>query len=130
MKKLAKKRKEFMNELDLNKKYEVVEAIKILKENSYVKFNETLDVAINLSVDPNKTDQNIRGMINLPHGTGKNIKVAVMTKGDKVNEAKDSGADMVVMGAHRHSGWKDYLFGETIEDVRHALQIPVLIVNV
>jgi manganese transport protein len=43
---------------------------------------------------------------------------------------KDSGADMVVMGAHRHSGWKDYLFGETIEDVRHALQIPVLIVNV
>ena len=95
MKKVAKKRKEFVSKLDLTKKYEAIEAIKILKENSYVKFDETLDVAINLSIDANKTDQNIRGMINLPHGTGKNIKVAVMVKGDKVKEAKDSGADIV-----------------------------------
>ena len=95
MTKMAKKRKELVSKLDLTKKYEAIEAIKILKDNSYVKFDETLDVAIKLSIDANKTDQNIRGMINLPHGTGKNIKVAVMAKGDKVKEAKDSGADIV-----------------------------------
>ena len=69
--------------------------IKFLKENSYVKFNETLDVAINLSINASKTDQNIRGVINLPHGTGKKIRVAVMAKEDKAKEAKDAGADIV-----------------------------------
>ena len=64
-------------------------------ENSYTKFDETLEIAINLGIDPNKTEQNIRGMITLPKGTGKKIKVAVMAKGDKLNEAKDAGADIV-----------------------------------
>jgi large subunit ribosomal protein L1 len=94
-KKVSKKRKEIMNKLDMAKKYSAKEAIKLLKENSCVKFDETLDIAINLSIDPKKTDQNIRGMINLPHGTGKKIKVAVMAKGEKANEAKESGADLV-----------------------------------
>lgn len=95
MKKISKKRKEIVQKLDLSKKYDPKEAIKILKNNSYVKFNETLDLAIKLSIDTSKTDQNIRGVINLPHGTGKNIKVAVMAKGDKAKEAKDAGADIV-----------------------------------
>ena len=95
MKKISKKRKEIVQKLDLSKKYDPKEAIKILKNNSYVKFNETLDLAIKLSIDTSKTDQNIRGVINLPHGTGKNIKVAVMAKGDKAIEAKDAGADIV-----------------------------------
>ena len=95
MKMISKKRKEIVQKLDLSKKYDPKEAIQILKNNSYVKFNETLDLAIKLSIDTSKTDQNIRGIINLPHGTGKNIKVAVMAKGDKAKEAKDAGAAIV-----------------------------------
>ena len=81
--------------MNFSKKYDPKEAIKLLKDSSYVKFNETLDVVIKLSIDASKTDQSIRGVINLPHGTGKKIRVAVMTKGDKAKEAKDAGADIV-----------------------------------
>ena len=93
--KKSKNKKKLLESVDLTKIYEPLEAIKILKENSYVKFQETLEVAINLSIDTKKTDQNIRGMLNLPKGTGKNIRVAVMAKGDKASEAKDAGADLV-----------------------------------
>jgi len=93
--KKSKNKKRIIESVDLTKIYEPLEAIKLLKENSYVKFKETLEVAINLSIDTKKTDQNIRGMISLPKGTGKNIRVAVMAKGDKANEAKDAGSDLV-----------------------------------
>ena len=95
MKKISKKRKEIIKKLDFSKKYDPKDAIKFLKDNSQVKFNDTLDVALNLTIDVSKTDQNIRGVINLPHGTGKKIKVAVMAKGDKAKEAKEAGADIV-----------------------------------
>ena len=93
--KKSKNKKNLLKSVDLTKIYAPLEAIKILKENSYVKFQETLEVAINLSIDTKKTDQNIRGMLNLPKGTGKNIRVAVIAKGDKISEAKDAGADLV-----------------------------------
>ena len=93
--KKSKNIKKILESVDLTKIYEPLEAIKILKENSYVKFQESLEVAINLSIDTKKTDQNIRGMLNLPKGTGKNIRVAVMAKGDKASEAKDAGAELV-----------------------------------
>lgn len=93
--KKSKNKKKLLESVDLTKIYEPVEAIKILKKNSYVKFQETLDVAINLGIDTKKTDQNIRGMLSLPKGTGKNIRVAVMAKGDKASEAKDAGAELV-----------------------------------
>ena len=92
---ISKNRKNLIEKIDLNKSYEPIEAIKILKENSYVKFEESLEIAINLRIDTNKTDQNIRGVINLPKGTGKKIKVAVLAKGEKQNEAKEAGADIV-----------------------------------
>ena len=95
MHKISKNRKERIQKMNFSKKYDPKEAIKLLKDSSYVKFNETLDVAIKLSIDASKTDQNIRGVINLPHGTGKNIRVAVMAKGEKAKEAKDAGADIV-----------------------------------
>ena len=95
MKKISKQRKEILEKLDLSKKYDPKEAIKFLKDNSHVKFNETLDVAIKLSINVSKTDQNIKGVINLPHGTGKKIRVAVMAKDEKAKEAKDAGADIV-----------------------------------
>ena len=93
--KISKNRKNILDKFDANKIYEPIEAIKILKENSYVKFNEGFEVAINLRIDANKTEQNIRGVINLPKGSGKKIRVAVIAKGDKAKEAKESGADIV-----------------------------------
>ena len=93
--KKSKNKKKLLKSVDLTKIYKPLEAIKILKKNSYVKFQETLDVAINLGIDTKKTDQNIRGMLSLPKGTGKNIRVAVMAKGDKASEAKDAGAELV-----------------------------------
>ena len=92
--KISKNKKELFEKISLQKIYEPLEAIKILKENSFVKFKETLDVAISLGIDSNKTDQNIRGMVNLPKGTGKKIKLAVLTKGDKLKEASEAGADI------------------------------------
>ena len=93
--KKTKNNKKLLEAIDATKIYEPIDAIKILKENKYAKFNETLDVAINLGIDPNKTDQGIRGVTNLPKGTGKSIKIAVLTKGDKQTEAKEAGADLV-----------------------------------
>ena len=91
----SKNRKNLIKKLEIGKVYEPIEAIKFLKENSYVKFDESLEVAVNLKIDSNKTDQNVRGVLSLPKGTGKKIRVAVMAKGDKAKEASDAGADIV-----------------------------------
>ena len=93
--KITKNNKKLFESIDVSKSYEPIEAIKILKENKYAKFDETLEVAINLGIDSNKTDQGIRGVTSLPKGTGKSINVAVLAKGDKQKEAKDAGADLV-----------------------------------
>ena len=93
--KISKNRKNLVEKYEVSKAYDPIEAIKMLKENSYVKFDESLEVAINLRIDSNKTDQNIRGVLNLPKGSGKIIRVAVMTKGDKAKEASEAGADIV-----------------------------------
>ena len=93
--KTTKNRKNLLKELDLNKLYEPLDAIKILKQKTFVKFDETLDVSINLSIDSNKTDQNIKGVINLPKGTGKKINVAVIASDDKQKDAKENGADQI-----------------------------------
>jgi large subunit ribosomal protein L1 len=93
--KTTKNNKKLLDSIDVSKSYEPIEAIKILKENKYAKFDETLEVAINLGIDSNKTDQGIRGVTSLPKGTGKSINVAVLAKGDKQKEAKDAGADLV-----------------------------------
>lgn len=71
------------------------EAIKAAKANATTKFDETIDIAINLGVDPRHSDQNVRGMVQLPNGTGKTVRVAVFAKGDKAEEAKKAGADIV-----------------------------------
>jgi large subunit ribosomal protein L1 len=81
--------------LDKTKLYTVEEAVKILKDSVKLKFDETIDVAMNLNVDTRKADQQVRGMIQLPHGTGKSVRVAVFAKDDKAKEAKAAGADIV-----------------------------------
>ena len=93
--KITKNNKKLLDSIDVSKSYEPIDAIKTLKENKYAKFDETLEVAINLGIDSNKTDQGIRGVTSLPKGTGKSINVAVLAKGDKQKEAKDAGADLV-----------------------------------
>jgi len=89
--------KECYKDLDLDKVYQDLDAIKILKGKSSVKFVESLDVSINLGIDAKKSDQNIRGSLVLPNGTGKSVKVAVFCDGDDAKKAKSAGADMVGM---------------------------------
>lgn len=81
--------------LDKNQAYSLKEAIKIVKENATAKFDETIDLAINLGVDPKHADQMIRGVCQLPHGNGKTVRVAVFAKDAKADEAKAAGADIV-----------------------------------
>ena len=93
--KITKNRKKINSELDQTKKYSVIDAIKMLKSLKFTKFDESIDLAINLGVDPRHADQNIRLTTSLPHGTGKEVKVLVVTQGPKEKEAKDAGADYV-----------------------------------
>ena len=93
----TKRMKECYKDLDKDKVYQDLEAIKILKEKSSVKFVESLDVSINLGIDAKKSDQNIRGSLVLPNGTGKSVKVAVFCDGKDAKKAAEAGADMVGM---------------------------------
>ena len=81
--------------IDRTKLYSVDEAVSIVKDNAKAKFDETIEVAVNLNVDPRHADQMVRGVISLPHGTGKTLKVAVFAKDAKAEEAKAAGADVV-----------------------------------
>ncbi len=81
--------------VDKNQAYSLKDAVKIVKENATAKFDETIDVAINLGVDPKHADQMVRGVCSLPHGNGKTIRVAVLAQGEKADEAKAAGADIV-----------------------------------
>ncbi len=95
MAKIGKRLKAANAAVDKNKIYSLDEAIKLAKSLSKTKFDESIDVAINLGVDAKKADQNIRGMVSLPHGTGKTYRVAVFAKGPKAEEAQKAGAEIV-----------------------------------
>ena len=81
--------------LDRDGSYPLEEAVTLIKQNATVKFDETVEIAMNLGVDPRHADQNVRGVVTLPHGTGKAVRVAVFAKGDKAEAAKTAGADIV-----------------------------------
>jgi len=95
MAKLGKRLKKAHEGLDREKFYDVAAAVKIIKNGAKSKFDETIEIAMNLAVDPRKADQNIRSTVMLPSGTGKNLRVAVFAKGDRAEEAKAAGADLV-----------------------------------
>lgn len=95
MAKLGKRAKAMLEGLDLTASYSIEEAVKILKERSKVKFDETVEVAIVLGVDPRHADQMVRGVIGLPNGTGKTVRVAVFARGDNAEKAKAAGAELV-----------------------------------
>lgn len=98
---VTKRNKEILKSVNIDKEYTLPEAISILKDQSKVKFVESLDCAIRLGVDPRHADQMVRGTVSLPHGTGKTVRVLVIAKGTKIQEALDAGAD--------HAGFEDYL---------------------
>ena len=97
MAKLSKRRRAINEKIELGKAYSADDALNLLKELSTVKFSETVDVAINLSIDPKKSDQIVRGATTLPNGSGKEVRVCVFAQGDAADAAKAAGAELVGM---------------------------------
>jgi large subunit ribosomal protein L1 len=95
MAKLSKRVAKVREGVDRNKLYDLTSAIAMVKERAVAKFDETIEVAMNLGVDPRHADQMVRGVVNLPNGTGRTVRVAVFARGDKAEEAKAAGADIV-----------------------------------
>src|SRR6202051_3113401 len=91
----GKKYKEALKKIDREKRYTLEEAVKLVVDNKVAKFDETVEIAVRLGVDPRQADQNVRGTVILPHGTGRSVRVGVFAKGDKEREAKEAGADVV-----------------------------------
>lgn len=107
----GKKIKAAKEKVERIRDYSLDEAIRIVKESSYAKFDETVDLAFNLGIDPKKSDQMVKGSVVLPHGIGKKVKVLVFAKGEKEKEAADAGADII--GAEDlvekiSKGWLDF----------------------
>jgi len=93
--KVPKKRATALAKFDRAKRYRIEEAVAVVKSSAYAKFDESVDIAVRLGVNPKHADQMVRGALVLPHGTGKSVRVAVFAKGDKEKEASDAGADLV-----------------------------------
>lgn len=112
MKKASKKYVEASSKVDKNKLYTIEEAVKLVKETSFSKFDGTVEVAFKLNVDPKKADQQLRGSLVLPNGTGKTKKILVLAKGDQATEAKNAGADFVgdidLINKIETENWFDY----------------------
>ncbi|MFC5269018.1 50S ribosomal protein L1 [Adhaeribacter terreus] len=110
MAKNTKNRKAALAKVDLNKEYSLAEAAGVVKEITFTKFDASVDIDVRLGVDPRKADQMVRGIVTLPHGTGKDVKVLVLCTPDKEQEAKDAGADFVGLDDYIQKiekGWTD-----------------------
>ena len=107
---MSKNRKEVIAKIDLNKSYSLNEASSLVKDLSKVKFDESIDLAVRLGVDPKQANQMVRGVVSLPHGTGKDLKVLAIVTADKEDEAKNAGADFVGLDEYIEKikkGWTD-----------------------
>jgi large subunit ribosomal protein L1 len=110
MAKISKKRKAALAKVDINKQYTLNDATKLMKEISYTKFDSSVDIDIRLGVDPKKANQMVRGVVSLPHGTGKDVRVLALVTPDKEAEAKAAGADHVGLDEYIQKieqGWVD-----------------------
>ena len=110
MSKTSKSRNEVLSKVDLDKMYSLDEASSIVKDLSKVKFDESIDLAVRLGVDPKQVNQMVRGVASLPHGTGKDVKVLALVTADKEDEAKKAGADFVGLDEYIEKikkGWTD-----------------------
>lgn len=122
--KRSKNQKNYRTKVDRLKSYQLDEAVSILKENTYVKFDESIEVAIRLGVNPKHADQMVRGTVALPNGTGKSVRVAVFAQAEKAQEATDAGADFV--GAEDladkvKGGWTDFDVAVATPDMMRVL---------
>ena len=107
---MTKNRKDSLSKFDKDKLYSLEEASNIIKDFSSLKFDSSVDIAVNLGVDPRKADQNVRGVVKLPNGTGKDVKVLALVTPDKEDEAKKAGADLVGLDEYIkkiQGGWTD-----------------------
>jgi large subunit ribosomal protein L1 len=110
MAKISKKRKAALEKADLTKEYSLTDAASVVKDITFTKFDASVDIDVRLGVDPRKADQMVRGIVTLPHGTGKEIKVLALVTPDKEQEAKDAGADFVGLDDYIQKiekGWTD-----------------------
>ena len=110
MTKISKKRKDALSKYDSTKTYSLKEASSLIKEISNVNFDSSIDLAVRLGVDPRKADQNVRGVVTLPNGTGKDVKVLALVTPDKEKDALDAGADFVGLDEYLQKikdGWTD-----------------------
>ncbi|MEO0075063.1 MAG: 50S ribosomal protein L1 [candidate division WOR-3 bacterium] len=111
MKRRSKRYKNLQSKREAQKEYSLSEAVKIVKDSASAKFDETVDLAINLGIDPKKQDQTVRGTVSLPYGSGKKVRILVLTRGEKEKEAKDAGADYVGLEEYIEKikqGWLDF----------------------
>ncbi len=107
----SKRYNQAISKIDRDREYSVEEAVKLLKESSKARFDETVEIAMRLGVDPRHADQNVRGTVALPNGTGKKVKILVLTKGDKVEQALKAGADFAGLEEYVEKigkGWLDF----------------------
>ena len=95
MAKISKRLRKAQSDIKVDQSYPLTDAVKLLKAGATAKFDETVEIALNLGIDPRHADQSVRGVVNLPNGTGKSMRVAVFARGDKAEEAKGAGADLV-----------------------------------
>lgn len=110
MARISKKRKEALKKVDQTKSYSLTEASKLVNEISYTKFESSVDIDVRLGVDPKKANQMVRGVVSLPHGTGKTVRVLALVPADKEAEAKEAGADFVGLDEYItkiEGGWVD-----------------------
>jgi large subunit ribosomal protein L1 len=110
MSKMSKNRKEVLSKIDLDRSYSLNEASSLVKDLSKVKFDESIDLAVRLGVDPKQANQMVRGVASLPHGTGKDLKVLALVTADKEEEAKNAGADFFGLDEYIEKikkGWTD-----------------------
>jgi large subunit ribosomal protein L1 len=110
MARLTKKRKAVLSKVDSSKEYTLTDAAKLMKEITYTKFDSSVDIDIRLGVDPKKANQMVRGVVSLPHGTGKDVRVLALVTPDKEAEAKEAGADHVGLDEYIQKiegGWVD-----------------------
>jgi len=110
MARISKKRKEVLKKIEVNKNYTLSDASKLVKEISYTKFDSSVDIDVRLGVDPKKANQMVRGVVSLPHGTGKDVRVLALVTPDRVAEAREAGADYVGLDEYIQKieqGWVD-----------------------